>query len=395
MTTGIYRKKIYSYRISIAVSILWIFCFSCKAQKPIQILFESAKGAPIVMACSPGNIAAGDINNDGNPDLVLACGGTRSLNIFIGRGDGQFEITPGSPLLLPHPPNEIVIGDMNNDKHLDFVIGSHDTYGIIILAGDGKGKFIVSPDSVRMREGSHPHTHGLGIADLNGDNYIDIVTANSSDNDISVMLNKGSAGFIPAPGSPFPVGKSPYPLTIGDVNSDKHLDIVSTSTHASSKFLTLLLGDGQGQFQRSDVPLRTINPWFVAIGDINKDQIPDIVTTHSERSELTVLLGTGNNQFKEVTGSPFNLGNSAWHVAIADFNRDNNPDVIAAANNGVRVMLGDGKGQFVSAPGSPFLTGKGTWHLAISDVNKDGLPDIVTSNLESNNVSVLLGKKHE
>ena len=56
-------------------------------------------------------------------------------------------------------------------------------------------------------------------------------------------------------------------------------------------------------------------------------------------------------------------------------------------------MLGDGKGQFSPAPGSPFLTGKGTWHLAIIDVNGDGLADVVTSNLESKNVSVLLGNK--
>jgi hypothetical protein len=93
----------------------------------------------------------------------------------------------------------------------------------------------------------------------------------------------------------------------------------------------------------------------------------------------------------EVTGSPFHLGSSAWHVAIADLNGDANPDVLAAANTGVQVMFGDGKGQFMSAPGSPFETGKGTWHLAISDVNSDGKADVVTSNLESNTVSVLLG----
>jgi hypothetical protein len=58
----------------------------------------------------------------------------------------------------------------------------------------------------------------------------------------------------------------------------------------------------------------------------------------------------------------------------------------------MRVMLGDGRGQFTAAPNSPFLTGKGTWHFAISDVNGDGRPDVVTSNLESKNVSVLLGR---
>jgi hypothetical protein len=393
ITTGIYWEKIYSKRLFIAIFILWSFFFSCKAQTSLQLVFEQAQGSPIVMTCGPGNIVAGDVNNDGKPDFVVACRQKRSLTIFIGRGDGLFDATTSSPVLLPYPPTEIVIGDMNGDGHADLIIGSHDSYGIMILPGDGKGNFTVSPNSsVTMKEGNHPHTHGLGIGDLNGDGHPDIVTANNSDNDIAVVLSNGRGGFIPASGSPFTVSPSPYPLTIGDVNSDGHLDIVSTSTNPSSQVLTLLLGDGRGDFPRSDISLRTASPWFVANGDINKDHIPDLVITHAERSELTVVIGSGSGHFTEVIGSPFNLGSSAWHVAIVDLNRDGNPDVIAAANNGVRVMFGDGKGQFVSAPGSPFPTGKGTWQLAVSDVNGDGRPDVVTCNLESNNVSVLLGR---
>ena len=393
MTIAIYWEKIYSNRVFTAVFILWPFCFSCKAQTLPQSILEPARLSPIAMTCSPGNIAAGDVNNDGKSDLVVACGQKRNLTIFKGRGNGQFDVTTGSPLLLPYSPNEMVIGDMNSDGYADLIIASHDSYDIIILPGDGKGNFTVSPNSsVTMKEGNHPHTHGLGIGDLNGDSYLDIVTANNSDNDIAVLLNNGTGGFLPASGSPFTVSPSPYPLTIGDVNSDRHLDIVSTSTNSSMRVLTVLLGDGRGHFRRNDIPLRTPSPWFVASGDINKDNIPDLVMTHFERSELTVLIGSRSGHFTEVTGSPFNLGSSAWHVAIADLNRDGNTDVLAAANNGVRVMLGDGEGQFVLAFGSPFPTGKGTWHLAISDVNGDGRPDVVTSNLESNNVSVLLGR---
>ncbi len=393
MYTAICRERMFDNRIIIiAAFILWHSFFSCKAQTASPSFLVPAEGAPIAMTCSPGNIAAGDIDNDGKPDLVAACGQNRSLILFKGRGNGQFDVFAGNRLLLPNPPNEIAIGDMDKDGYADLVIASHDSYSILILRGDGKGNFTVSSDSVIMKKGNHPHTHGLGIGDFNGDSYLDIVTANNADNDITVMLNNGSGGFAPGSGSPFPVSPSPYPLTVGDVNSDGHLDIVSTSTHESSRVLTLLLGNGRGHFGRSDIPLRTASPWFVSIGDINKDRIPDMVITHSERSELTVLIGSESAHFTEVTGSPFNLGNSAWHVAISDLNRDGNPDVLAAANNGVRVMLGDGSGQFVAAPNSPFLTGKGTWHLAVSDINGDGKSDVVTSNLESNNLSVLLGR---
>jgi hypothetical protein len=205
------------------------------------------------------------------------------------------------------------------------------------------------------------------------------------------MLSNGSGGFRPAPGSPFAVSPDPYPLTIGDVNGDRHPDIVSTTSERSKRVVTVLRGDGRGHFSREDIPLRTTSPWYVAIGDVNNDKVADMVMTHTERSELSVLTGSRNGDFTEVAGSPFNLGNNAWHVAMADVNSDTNPDVLVAANNGIRVMTGDGKGQFSAASGPPFLTGKGTWHLAIVDVNGDGRPDVVTSNLESKNISVLIG----
>ena len=108
--------------------------------------------------------------------------------------------------------------------------------------------------------------------------------------------------------------------------------------------------------------------------------------------ELTVLLGDGRGGFTEVAGSPFDLGAPTWCVALADFDRDGKPDVVAAARDGVRVLLGDGRGSFTPAPGSPFAAGKGVWRLGVADLNGDGKPDVAATGLESNTVTVLLGR---
>jgi hypothetical protein len=156
--------------------------------------------------------------------------------------------------------------------------------------------------------------------------------------------------------------------------------------------LTVLFGNGRGGFRRSQIPVKTGRTWFVAIGDVNRDGKVDLVTTHTEDSRLSVLLGDGRGGFAEMVGSPFDLGSKAWHMGLVDLNRDGHADVIVAADTGVRVILGNGRGAFVPGPGSPFATGKGSWRMAIGDLNVDGKADVATSNLESDNVSVFLGR---
>jgi hypothetical protein len=356
-----------------------------------------APDSPIAVAGTPGKVALGEVNQDGKPDLVVVSG--PGITVLLGQGDGRFRVAPGSPIEVADRPNEMILRDLNRDGNLDLGLASHDSYGVWLLYGDGSGGFALAPHSpVIMKDGQHPHTHGLDAGDLNGDGHLDLVTVNSDDNDVSVAFGDGRGGFTRAPSS-FAVGPSPYPGALGDLNGDSHLDIIATSTarrtpeqEGSTRGLTVLFGDGDGGFRGALVPLRTVLPWFVAVADVNRDRKPDLVVTHAERNELTVLVGDGKGALTETSGSPFDLGHAAWHVATADLNGDGNADVVAAAGEGARVLLGDGQGAFQPAPGSPFATGKGSWQLAVDDVNGDNKPDVVTSNLESDTVTVLLAQ---
>jgi hypothetical protein len=338
-----------------------------------------------------------DVNNDGKTDLAVRSAESPTIAVLLGTGDGQFGIAPASPIQLQEYASEIGLGDINGDGWVDLALGSHESYLIEILLGDGTGNFYPAPiASITMKVGQNPHTHGLALGDLNNDGNLDLVTANTTDGDVAVALGDGLGGFAPAPDSPFAVGQGPYPLALGDLNSDGHLDVAVTSTlnqtGKSGDSLTVLLGDGQGGFMRSQVPLRTPDPWFVAIGDVNGDRKPDLVSSHWESDELTVLVGTGDGSFTEVSESPFDLGHSTWYLGIADVNGDGNLDVAAAADDHVRLMLGDGHGGFKPATGSPYPTSGGAWRLAIGDINGDGKSDVVTSNLAGNDVTVLIAQ---
>lgn len=364
-----------------------------------QSLFTPAPGSPISVAGAPGNVVIGDVNNDKNLDLVVACGNNRTITVLLGKGDGQFAAAANSTT-VPHNPTEIALGDVNLDGKLDLAVATHDSYGVLLLLGDGNAGFTTAPGSpIVMRDGNQPHTHGLAFADMNRDNKPDLITVNSTDNDVSVAFGDGRGGFTRAPRSPFPVGPSPYPFAIGDVNADGQLDIVATATATGplrqqqlpmSRALTLLLADGKGGFNSRQLPLRTGEPWFAIISDVNGDRKPDIMATHHDMSQLTVLLGDGRGGFAEATASPFDFGGTALHAVVTDVNRDGKMDVVAAGGESVRVMLGDGRGGFATGPA--IRTGPGAWRLDAGDVNRDGKLDLVTSNLEGGSVSVLLAR---
>lgn len=390
-------------RLGLLLAVSWgSLLISCpsggtRSSESQQPLFVNAPGSPVAVQGGPGNVLIGDMNNDRKLDLVVACARERSITVLEGKGNGEFGAAL-SNTILKDAPGEMATGDLNTDGKLDVAVSSHDSYGVTLLLGDGKGGLAQSPASpIVMKLGQHPHTHGLAVADVNRDNKLDLLTCNNADNDISLALGDGHGNFTRAPQS-FPVGPSPYPFAVGDVNNDGWPDIVATASATGpsrreqlplSRALTLLLSDGKGGLAPHQLPLRTGESWFAAIADVNGDGRPDIVATHHELNAMSVLLGDGRGGFTEASGSPFDFGFPLYQIISVDLDRDGRMDLLATKGDSIRVLLGDGRGAFKPAASIP--VGPGAWRMAAADLNGDGTIDVVTSNSESNNLSVLKG----
>jgi hypothetical protein len=253
--------------------------------------------------------------------------------------------------------------------------------GIRDAQGNGLGPTFPPP----VGPGTGATLHSVAIGDFNGDGKLDVATETGGNffTVLQVFLGNGDGTFQPA--TSFSTNFRPLSLATGDVNGDGKLDLVA-GTGAGAPTLAdveVFLGNGNGTFQTHIITAPGSFVQSLAIGDLTGDGKPDLVVPGA------VLPGNGNGTFQPGVG--FATGTGPAAVAIGDLNGDGKLDVVTSnvGSNDVSVVLGNGNGTF--QPMAAFAVGAFPDFVAIGDLNGDGKPDIVTANLNSNNVSVLLG----
>jgi hypothetical protein len=353
-----------------------------------------APGLSISVGSQPTDVVLGDLNGDGRPDIVTANPGSDDLTILLGDGRGGFRAAPGSPLAGGPKPHLAALGDVNRDGKSDLATTEHDSHDVHVFLGRGDGSFEPGPGSpFAALAAGRPHNHGIALGDFNGDGALDLATSNQNDNSVSALLGDGHGGFRAAPGSPFRVGRAPYPLALGDMNGDGRLDIVTPDV--GSNTITVLAGDGAGRFAPAEGSPYGVafRPYAVALGDLDGDRKPDIVAAHDDITLLTVLLNDGRGRFRPSPGSPVDIGERGSELVLADFDHDGKLDLATGtAANHLAVWLGDGAGRFRAAPGSPFPAPRGPWRLAVGDLDRDGKPDLVVAGFEEGAIVIMMGR---
>src|SRR5688572_8202081 len=188
-------------------------------------------------------LAVVDLNGDDRPDIAVLNGEPGRLLILVNQGEGRFVPSVGGPTSVTPPASGLVAGDFNEDGRQDLVIASHDSDAVEVMLGRGDGSFEAScsVDLVR-REGGTPHIHNIDAGDFNGDGHLDVVIAQSEDNAIVLALGDGEGHF--SPGRQFAAGDHPYRVTAADYNGDGTLDVATPN--ARSNDLTVAIGDGRG-----------------------------------------------------------------------------------------------------------------------------------------------------
>ncbi|GAB3702315.1 hypothetical protein GCM10027592_31600 [Spirosoma flavus] len=345
----------------------------------------------------PQSVAVGDVDGDGDLDLLTAnyYGNTVSVRLNNGLGNYTAPATNPNPAVGDHPLS-VAVGDVDGDGDLDFVTANAGSNTVSVRLNNGSGNFTPPTTNPNPGVGGGPFSVALG--DVDGDGDLDVVTANGAGNTVSVRFNDGSGNFTPPATNPNPgIGSNATSMVLGDVDGDGDLDMLIANY--TDNTASVRLNDGSGNFTppaTNPNPAVDNSPWGVAVGDVDGDGDLDLLTANYYSNTVSVRLNNGAGNFTPPATNPNPaVGEYPLSVALGDVDGDGDLDLITAnsAGNTASVRLNNGSGNFIPPAINPeIVVGDSPNSVVVGDVDGDGDLDFLTANTSSDNVSVRLNR---
>ncbi len=312
---------------------------------------------------------------------------------------GKFEFTNGDRTVTLEPSRSMSAGEQV------MVILSHDIQaadGGALRAAGWSHQFWTAADpagltlrerqrlSTRTNQNQSSRAYGGIGSDVNGDGYLDISVVNEDTADFRVFLNSadGKGSFDEFLTPPTTLGDRASPNEPTDFNRDGNVDVCVANINVNS--VSVLLGNGDGTFETSQVISVGNAPRGIAALDVDGDGDIDIVNTNSSSSNMSLLLNDGTGQFGQPTF--FDGGGAGeWALAAADMDEDGLLDLVVGARSNERIIVQGSNGDGTFTQLSNRSAGGSTWMLNTGDVNGDGHEDVACANSSDNNGTILLG----
>jgi hypothetical protein len=341
-------------------------------------------GDPIVLNAGflPRTVAAVELNDDGLLDLL--CPSNSDVSILLGDGTGDFRAAHGYP--VGSQPVLVRASDLDGDLDADLVVVDVFQRQVSFLENlDGQGHFALAAEIPFSEPSIEELPGGFDLGDLDVDGLAEVVIALHALNELRVVHNPGSvAGFKTTTFDSYVLGSLLYGVALGDVNGDELVDVVVSSN--GDQTARVLLNDAAipGQLLEQAPVALPFAPAAVVCEDLDGDGDRDAAFTGLVTIPLDgisgpvlgVLAGEGTGAFTFVAALPVDTVGSS--LASGDFNQDGLADLVAGqpalAFEQVWVYLSLGEFDF---EGAPLAVDGSPGAVDVADVNRDGDLDIL------------------
>jgi hypothetical protein len=272
----------------------------------------------------------------------------------------------------------VFLADLNNDNYPDIITANEDSENLSVYLNSCDGFFgdeVIYPAGDRVWD--------VTAADFDGDGYIDIAHPRTFDSLVVVMFNDGTGNF-PGPYDAYKVGYAPLPILAADLNGDSHFDLVTGNYTPDS--ISILFNNGDGTFgTRQDYPAGNC-PLSLDAADLESDGDIDLFIGDRNGDSIIVMTNDGAGTFIQ---SLVMYSYNPDDIIAVDFNNDGFIDIATANSAGfdVKIYINNGDNTFASPV--DYSTGGQPTHICSADLDGDGDLDIASSNAYSHDIRIL------
>jgi hypothetical protein len=336
---------------------------------------------------SPYDIAEGDLDGDGKPDLVVVNGGyPYSISIYKNTGTaGALSFADKIDIPTGIAPFGVAISDMDSDGKLDVIVTNTASFSISIFRNSG------TPGTLAFDRVDLPAQNPdlVVSSDLNNDGKPDLIVTNFVAHSISIFRNTSTPGSVSfAPRTDYATGQYPNDVAVADIDGDSWQDVVVTNNE--SDFVSVFKNNGGISFIANNGLIKGVDANNIILADIDLDGKPELGIGRSNAVSIYKNISTtGNMAFS--TALDFPTGENPTGIKIADLDGDQIPDLaILYGDNIISALKNTSSGSAIAfQPKYDFTTGESPYSLCIADLDGDNKPDLATANQKDNTISFL------